>query len=222
MLDQDETDPTVERIALALRRPVDFGPDVDRAVMAAIRAAPLMVTPAAATVHRLPARRGAWAWLVRPRSVRLAVSPLGAVAAAGITIAALFGLRRELASRHTDEFRLPGSPTGEFAAVPAARPAAPAHDTVYVTRFVLVAPAAKAVSLVGDFNDWDHGKTPLMQVDKGTGMWSVEVPLTPGRYSYAFLVDGKQWMADPAAPPAIGDDFGRPNSVVTVREGMST
>ena len=40
--------------------------------------------------------------------------------------------------------------------------------------------------------------------------------LPPGRYAYAFLVDGQRWIADPAAPPAVGDDFGRPSSVVTV------
>jgi len=42
------------------------------------------------------------------------------------------------------------------------------------------------------------------------------VPLAPGRYRYAFLVDGSRWLADPAAPRARDDEFGTPSSVVTV------
>lgn len=219
MLEPEEVDPTVERIALALRRPVDLGPDVDRAVMSAIRAAPLMVAPGASprtAVRRSPGQ-SAWSWLVRPRSLRLAVSPIGALAAAGIAIAAVFGVRREV-SRRTDEFRAPIGHTGEFPAVAQAA----ARDTVVITRFVFVAPSAKEVALVGDFNNWDHGRAPLTKVTDGSGMWSIDVPLKPGRYEYLFLIDGKTWTPDPVAPPSARDDFGRPNSVVTVREAMST
>ncbi|HEX6631274.1 MAG TPA: isoamylase early set domain-containing protein, partial [Gemmatimonadaceae bacterium] len=107
------------------------------------------------------------------------------------------------------------------APVPAAAPAegaAPAvatPDTVQVVTFVLVAPGARRVALVGDFNDWDVGATQLRPAPAGR-LWSVEVPLTPGRHRYAFVVDGERWLADPAAPRAPGPDFGSPNSVVTV------
>jgi 1,4-alpha-glucan branching enzyme len=80
---------------------------------------------------------------------------------------------------------------------------------------MLVAPNATTVSLVGDFNDWETGAMPM----EGTvtdGLWTVTVPLSPGRYRYAFLVDGETWVPDPAAPRALEDDFGRPNSVVTI------
>jgi hypothetical protein len=209
-------------LVAALRAPADLGPGVDAAVMAAVRLAPpLAVVPGGAVAARpLPRRReGAFArgarWLARPRQVR--ISPLGALAAAGIAIAALFGLRRdterpgELAA--TGEH--PVTATGEFPVPAAAR----TRDTIFVTRFVLVAPDAKQVSLVGDFNDWDQAATPLVPVAQGTqgGVWTVELPLRAGRYSYAFLVDGHRWQADPAAPRAVGDDFGRPSSVVTVR-----
>jgi hypothetical protein len=43
-----------------------------------------------------------------------------------------------------------------------------------------------------------------------------DVPLAPGRYQYAFVVDGRRFLADPSAPRATGDDFGTPTSVVTV------
>jgi hypothetical protein len=81
-------------------------------------------------------------------------------------------------------------------------------------QFVLVAPQAASVSLVGDFNDWDPSRAP-MQAARG-GVWATVVSLAPGRYRYAFLVDGVEWRADPSAPPVRDEEFGSPSSVVTV------
>lgn len=81
-------------------------------------------------------------------------------------------------------------------------------------QFVLVAPRAASVALVGDFNDWDPARTP-MRPARG-GLWAAVVPLAPGRYRYAYLVNGAEWRADPSAPPAMDDEFGTPSSVVTV------
>jgi len=83
--------------------------------------------------------------------------------------------------------------------------------------FVLLAPGATQVMLVGDFNGWSPAATPLRASER-QGIWSVTVPLTPGRHEYAFLVDGKHWLPDPRAPRAPTDDFGAPNSVLTVTE----
>ncbi len=221
-------------LVAALRAPADLGPEVDAAVMAAVRLAPpLAVVPGGAAPGPMGPVRAARAarpvrpghplvrgmrWLARPRAVR--VSPLSTLAAAGIALAAVFGLRRDAERRaalaSTGEH--PIAATGEFPTPPAAV-AARTRDTVYVTQFVLVAPSAKQVALVGDFNDWDRGATPLVRVAQGErgGVWTVELPLKPGRYSYAFLVDGHRWTADPNQPRAVGDDFGRPSSVVTVR-----
>ena len=82
-------------------------------------------------------------------------------------------------------------------------------------QFVLVAPQASSVALVGDFNDWDPARSP-MQAHSGAGVWATVVRLSPGRYRYAFLVNGVEWRADPAAPKSIDDEFGPPSSVVTV------
>jgi 1,4-alpha-glucan branching enzyme len=84
-------------------------------------------------------------------------------------------------------------------------------------QFVAVAPGATSVTLVGDFNDWNVAATPMHAASED-GIWSVSLPLPPGRYRYAFLVDGTRWMADPAAPAAADSDFGSTNSVVTVGE----
>lgn len=80
-------------------------------------------------------------------------------------------------------------------------------------QFVLVAPQASSVSLVGDFNDWDPARSPMQTAH---GVWATVVPLAPGRYRYAFLVNGVEWRADPGAPAARDDEFGTPSSVVTV------
>jgi hypothetical protein len=79
-------------------------------------------------------------------------------------------------------------------------------------RFVYVAPGAASVSLVGDFNQWNPTAKPLRRL--GDGTWITDVPLAPGRYAYAFVVDGKV-VTDPSAPRATGD-FGE-NSIVMVR-----
>ncbi|HEY3220888.1 MAG TPA: isoamylase early set domain-containing protein [Gemmatimonadales bacterium] len=80
-------------------------------------------------------------------------------------------------------------------------------------QFVLVAPQAASVSLVGDFNDWDPARSPMQTAH---GVWATVVLLEPGRYRYAFLVNGVEWRADPGAPASKDDEFGTPSSVVTV------
>jgi hypothetical protein len=80
-------------------------------------------------------------------------------------------------------------------------------------QFVFVAPSAASVALVGDFNDWDPTRSPMQTAQ---GVWATAVRLAPGRYRYAFLVNGTEWRADPAAPSARDDEFGTPSSVVTV------
>lgn len=143
--------------------------------------------------------RAAWEWLREPRAV--AVSPLGGLALAA-AMGAIMLLGAVARSRST--------PT------PAPAVAAETADAAPVT-FVLLAPQAQRVALAGDFNGWDAAGTPLA---RGTsGLWTVEIPLAPGRYTYAFLVDGRRFVPDPAAPRAAGDDFGTPSSVVTVQGG---
>jgi hypothetical protein len=76
-------------------------------------------------------------------------------------------------------------------------------------------PNAESVHLVGDFNDWNPTSAPLRRV--GGQQWQIDIALTPGRHVYAFVIDGRQWVADPSAPRAPDDDFGQPGSVLLVR-----
>ena len=82
-------------------------------------------------------------------------------------------------------------------------------------QFVLVAPDARSVAVVGDFNNWGLGDTALV-AENHNGVWSVSAPVHTGVHRYAFLVNGKQWVADPTAPRAADDDFGQPSSALVV------
>lgn len=107
--------------------------------------------------------------------------------------------------------------TARTASTPITSPLSVATTSVSApptVRFVLVAPSAGRVSLVGDFNAWNPGALPMRRLGNGT-TWEIEVPLAPGRYTYAFVVDG-QLARDPSAPQAARDDFGVPTSVVLV------
>ena len=171
-------------------------------IMHAVRAEPRPVRgegPAAIT-----SRRGFWR------------SPaFGLLAAASIAaFAALVHARRV----EGPIAQVPGQPTPIQPArthpVAATAPAA-VPGTIAVTRvqFVYVAPRAKQVSVVGDFNDWDPAATPLAV--KG-GVWSRELEVTAGRHDYAFVIDGTRWVADPSAPRAPADEFGGEHSVIVV------
>jgi len=155
-----------------------------------------------AAVHRaipsLPVR--AWTWLREPRVV--AVSPIGVLAmAAGLAGLLVVGAVSRETGAGSREQEAGRREQGAAASV----------------TFVLVAPQARSVALAGDFNDWDASRVLMRR--EASGLWTVDVPLTPGRYRYVFVVDGRRFVADPAAPRAVGDDFGTPTSVVTVGGG---
>jgi hypothetical protein len=88
------------------------------------------------------------------------------------------------------------------------------RDTVQLVRFVFVDPRAARVELVGDFNEWAKGSTELTR-SGAPGVWSVSVPLSPGRHEYAFIINGSRWVADPLAVKS-SDDFGTESSVIRV------
>ena len=246
-LDDEPLGPLLGRAAGELKAPVRLDASFDARVMAAVRATTLEQLEGAgaarigdATVR--PLRAGGPAavssvdaqgvralgdavrWLVKPRPVR--VSPLAGLAmAAGIAGIAVVSARQRgqqdvdpmrdsVAVAHAVDRAV--QTARENAAVVATASAAPGARVV---QFVFVAPNASAVALVGDFNDWDPAATPLRR--SAAGVWSGTMTLEPGRHLYAFVVDGKRWVADPSAPQALGDDFGTPNSVITVG-GSST
>ena len=149
-----------------------------------------------------PVRR-AWRWLVTPRELQLRVRPW----AAGLVLAAAAVLAFLVT-------RPQPAPSGTVATQDVT-------TNVIFVRFVLHAPGAKRVTVAGTFNQWDQNAAPL--IPAGTdGVWMTTLALPVGQHQYAFVVDGRRWVADPAAP-AVDDGFGRRNSVVAVtRQGART
>lgn len=83
-------------------------------------------------------------------------------------------------------------------------------------RFTLSAPEAKTVYVVGSFNGWVKGTTPMKREGK-TGVWIAEVPMRSGEHAFMYLVDGSEWVVPPLAEDFVTDGFGQTNGVVIVR-----
>jgi hypothetical protein len=202
--------------------------DIIARVRTTLRAAPEAQADPRAVAQVLSAvwaapRPSAWrrfldAWRVP------AFSGLGASAVAAFALFAGFLMR---GSVQPSTEREPMMATGEFpsptgapdAALSGGVPVIPAaaisgESAPVPTQFVLDRADARSVSLVGDFNDWQGGALPLTRLE--SGLWTVSVPLAPGRHVYAFLVDGTLVVADPRAPKAGDADYGREGSVVMV------
>ena len=95
----------------------------------------------------------------------------------------------------------------------AGRSPAPA-DRITV-QFVLHAPSAGQVELVGDFTGWQAGRLQLDGPDE-SGHWTVQLDLPEGRHEYLFLVDGQRWVTDPSAAAHRPDGFGNLNAVMNL------
>jgi hypothetical protein len=91
---------------------------------------------------------------------------------------------------------------------------APAEGAVIV-RLSFYAPEARQVAVAGDFNKWTVN-SDLMERRNG-GLWSIDLTLRPGRYSYMFVLDGGIWVTDPGAESYQDDGFGSRNAVMRVK-----
>lgn len=77
--------------------------------------------------------------------------------------------------------------------------------------FEFFAPAARIVTLAGDFNNWDPRSHPLRQ--SARTLWKVTLRLKPGTYQYKFVIDGERWEEDPLNPNRVPNEHGTYNSV---------
>ena len=217
----ERDDAFAARIAAPLRAAEVPDPLLGARVLAAIRAGTGAEAPAAVPLARAADRRAgaaadrSAAVHGRPwwrRTVTVGVAPLAGLGlAACLAATVLVGAAARRATRAVPE----------AARVAAAAPAAARVDTVHLVRFVFVAPDARTVSLVGDFNAWDRTAVQLTRSGAG-GTWTATVALPAGRHEYAFLVDGDRWAADPGAAATIEDEFGVESSVVTIDTPIAT
>lgn len=77
-----------------------------------------------------------------------------------------------------------------------------AVDGVKGTHFAVWAPNASSVSVVGDFNGWNRGSTPLLLDEEGSGIWEGFVPGVGEGSLYKFFVSSKYggYSAEKADP----------------------
>ncbi len=95
-----------------------------------------------------------------------------------------------------------------------ARVFVPARGNVASVLFILDAPSAKSVSLVGDFNKWDPAVHVLKRPEPGKP-WELRVDLQRGKmYVYDFVIDGKHWVPDPTVETKVEDGFGGSGSLL--------
>jgi hypothetical protein len=166
-------------------------PDVSAAVMWRVHG--LQPEPARQSAVRLAAAgiagrvRGAAAWLLTPQPVRLRP-------------AAVFGVIAMVAAA-----------LALVAPEPETRAAAATGEVQLLVQFRISAEDARQVALVGTFSGWEGHS--LEEVSPG--VWSTTLPLSPGLYDYAFVIDGERWQLDPLAP-AVADGFGGANSRIAV------
>lgn len=122
--------------------------------------------------------------------------------------------------------RLTSVPGGAFAsaglvmrfgsATPRTRPAPSPSGVVPPasghTRLAIRAPGASRVEVAGDWSGWRA--VPARRAPNG--VWYVDLLIEPGRYRYAFKVDGSTW-AVPEGVPAEDDGLGGRSAWLTVR-----
>jgi len=201
MSDADH-DPMLQRAIDELRQVPPLDREAVRRVVDAAAAARL--SPADEPVFVERAARG--------RSIRI-WSAIGMAAAAAVVG---FVVRGEW--RASDG---PSSVATTVSANPAALPATPLRSTAsndadskpILQQFVFSNASATHVSVVGDFNTWNP--TSAVMTRSSDGLWSVIIPVAPGRHIYGFMVDSV-FTLDPRAPKVRDTDLGTEGSVVIV------
>jgi 1,4-alpha-glucan branching enzyme len=87
------------------------------------------------------------------------------------------------------------------------------RKTIKPVNFACFAPDAKAVALVGDFNDWDPAATAMKR--RPDGSWTAQIDMGHGHHHYLFLVDGKP-VLDPKAQGIARNEKNEKVSLIAV------
>ena len=74
---------------------------------------------------------------------------------------------------------------------------------------------ARKVTLVGDFNNWDISESPMIQLETGDFVITLDLD-SKRKYRFRYLIDGSRWENDRYADRYVPNDFGGKDSVVIV------
>lgn len=88
-----------------------------------------------------------------------------------------------------------------------------AKRNLHHANFYCLAPQARQVMLVGDFNKWNPTAAPMQRMPDGRWMTSLELP--HGYHRYLFLVDGKP-VLDPNATGKTRNERNEPVSLIAL------
>lgn len=136
---------------------------------------------------------------------------VGVAAAAAFAGFALSGVRRHTpnAAKATPLAAAPAETSLELVS-------SGSTDALPITKqFVFNSRTAHRVSVVGDFNKWNPAASPMVRAPDGD-LWSISVPVLPGRHMYAFMVDDSIFVLDPREATARDADLGVEASVTIV------
>ncbi|MBE1424515.1 hypothetical protein H4684_001147 [Desulfomicrobium macestii] len=188
MNNEQQNNTTQDRLASGLRGLGGMDPGADFASRVMERIGSALPLP-------LPKRRSERVldWFVRPRTLR--VSPLAGLAAAAcllLSMGLLLRLDFGVGSR--------------------------APEGLAPVTFVLAAPSAREVAVIGSFNGWNAAGWTMTR-DPSRGLWTLSSALPPGSHEYVFLIDGTTPVADVTAALNVDDGFGGRNSVLLVKSG---
>jgi len=66
---------------------------------------------------------------------------------------------------------------------------------------------ATAISVLGDFNQWDEAAGEMKALKDGS--FTLTLELETGReYQFRYLADGQQWLNEPEADSFVASEFG--------------
>ena len=218
-MSDDRDDRLFHRAAATLRAPGERDQEALADVLAALRGEPFGRADADADASRgltFAARSRRRRGLTRSTVRYIAGLAAGMAFAAGLGLGIFAGWRMRGAAYRVvaDDLGMGGRMARSVVAADTALGA-----SLRPVQFMLVAPDARRVALVGAFNDWDPVATPMVRAPGGA--WHVAFPLPRGRHVYAFVVDGSAWVPDPQAPLAPEGWYGVRNSVMLVDGGRS-
>ncbi|HEY0958684.1 MAG TPA: 1,4-alpha-glucan branching protein GlgB [Novosphingobium sp.] len=94
------------------------------------------------------------------------------------------------------------------------------HEGVAGVHFAVWAPNARHISLVGDFNDWDHRRHPMRRRD-GIGVWEIFIPDIGEWRAYKYRITGPDGTVQPlkADPFAFASELRPKTASLTIRPG---
>ena len=202
MSDADH-DPMLQRAIDELRQLPPLDRDAVRKVVGAAAAARL--SPADEPVFVERAARG--------RSIRM-WSAIGMAAAAAVVGFVARGQWRTSDERTPVAASVAAAPTAPTATLQTTA-SSELESKPILQQFVFDNARARRVSVVGDFNTWNP-TSAVMRRSSNVGLWSVIIPISPGRHIYGFMVDDSVFTLDPRAPKVRDADLGTEGSVVIV------